>query len=208
MKTKRIQHYPTFEETLVKAQRYINTMAGRMGTDYFYNDLQQAGRLGLHFAWTNYDQNNKADFHSYAIQTMKGNMLKQLQAIKHTIYIPVHQQNENHISYRDDITSFIPTVSTNTPIDEECSTIEDMLQADEDEDNSLDDTQTLKLARLRHYLQQLKPKYQRIILLRYTANMTLEDIGDEIGMTKEGARQQLKKAIGELQKMFEIKKGP
>ena len=51
---------------------------------------------------------------------------------------------------------------------------------------------------MREILSTLAPREQRVLELRFAAERTLEEIGRELGLTRERVRQIEAKALGEL----------
>jgi RNA polymerase sigma factor (sigma-70 family) len=55
------------------------------------------------------------------------------------------------------------------------------------------------ILQLRHYLPQLKERYQTILKLRYMEEKTFEEVAEQLGVTRENIRQLHDKAINQLQ---------
>lgn len=206
MKPKRIQYLPTYEQTLLKSQRYINAICLRMGQDEFYSDMQQAGREGLWLSYIRFDPLGDLEFHPFAVAYIKSYIFKFLTNNARTIKIPYHQQNVKHKNHNPDAPTSTPTISTNQTLSEDSNvTIGDML-VDEVDNDEIDDQEMTRRQLVMKYIGEMKPRYQRIIIARYVEDMSLNDIGSEIGITKEAVRQQIQKAMHQLQDKFGVPK--
>ncbi len=197
MKTKRIQYYDTYETTLLKAQRYINAVCLRMGQEEHYEDMKQAGREGLWIAHTRFNPDEGKEFHPYAVAYIKGYVLKYLTTNARTIHIPAHIQKDKDF-YENVI------ISASTPLKDEGSfTVGDLIPQEEDDIEEDDATHLIK-ARLRDYLSELKPRHQQILLMYYADSKSITDIGEEIGISRQGVSHQLELAVQNLQKRFGV----
>jgi RNA polymerase sigma factor (sigma-70 family) len=205
MKTERkqIQKFETVEETIKNAERYILTVAARFGVDEHLQDLQQIGRLAVLESFQNH-QDDKGSFHGYTINLLRGRMLNYINENVKVIRIPQAQLNANHTNHNPNNPTHVPTVNTSTSIgDESNTTIGDMLQ-DEVEDNEQDDEAQAISARLKQSLSALKQSHQEIITMRYTDELSLEQIGERLGITRQAVSLQLIKAMNQLKKDFGV----
>jgi RNA polymerase sigma factor (sigma-70 family) len=170
--------------------RYLIILSNRLAYDEeVRKDLYQEGLIGLSEAQQLYDD-SKGTFHSFAIMRMKGRMLKFLTKYSRTIHIPANQLNES----RRTVHNLPTTISTNTPINEDNGTIEDLLGC-EDVDNSLEDADEAIAARLRQCFALLKHDYQTVISMRLNEDMTWDEIGEIVNRSGENCRQKFIKGI-------------
>ncbi len=181
--------------------RYLIVMTNRLTYDEeMRQDLYQEGLIGLFNAYNKFNE-DKGMFHSLAIMEMKGNMLKYLTKNSRTIRIPAHQQNSRRTA-----DFLVSTISMETPINDDNGTIEDLLTFEED-DISIDDASHAIRERLRHCFAELKPVYQKIILMRNIEDMTFKEIAEEINVTQQCAQAKYHLAIDTLRKkMLNTKK--
>jgi RNA polymerase sigma factor (sigma-70 family) len=180
----------THDQILKDYNRYIQTVAMRMGQPQYTEDLIQIGRIAALQAYSRLDETKiKNDEKSYITTCIKGSMKNFLTDNARTIKIPAYKQGEVHIS----------TLSINTPVGDEGSTVEDFIASSEDyiplQPNE----------KLREALTQLKPKYKTIITMYFDLEdnsqpKTLREIAVELGMSFQAVNQQLKLAITKLKK--------
>ena len=207
MKPKRIQYYETYEETLLKAQRYINAVCSKMNQEEHYNDMQNIGREGLWMAHTRFNSDEGREFHPYAITYIKTYIMNYLTNNARTIRIPAQKQREEDF-YEN------KTISTNTPIsDEGSATIEDLIAGDkidywngEEINDEPDWLQEARTRLLTQYISELNTKDQRILLMYYAQGKTTTQIGKELNITRQGASNQLGAAVQKLQSKFGLEK--
>lgn len=172
------------KELQTKYRRYLLYLANRLAYDEEdRKDLYNEGLIGLWEAEQNYDE-TKGTFHSFAIMRMKGRMMRWMTNNSRTIRIPANQQNEN----RRTVDVLISTISIETPIGED-GTIEDLL-GNEDEQFNLgnDDNYELIISHLKNYLLEMKEDYQKIILMRYTQDMTFIEIAKEFNQSPQAIK--------------------
>ncbi len=180
----------THDQILKEYNRYIQTVAMRMGQPQYTEDLIQIGRIATLQAYERLDPTKiKNDEKSYITTCIKGSMKNFLTDNARTIKIPAYKQSEVNI----------PTISISTPVGDKGSTIEDFIVSSDDyiplEPNK----------KLREALMQLKPKYKTIITLYFDLEdnskpKTLREIADELGISFQAVNQQLKLAIIKLKK--------
>lgn len=204
---KQIQKLDTFELTLKNAERYIQVVASRFNIDEHFDDMVQVGRVALFEAYNRFKIDSGHSFHGYAVSFIRGRILTYINENVKVIRIPNHQLNTNAPTHNPNNPTNIPTISTSTPIgDEGTTTLGDTLAADE-QDNDVDDEQVLVTARLKKSLSLLKPAYQKLISMRYTDEMNLEQIADSLGMTRQAVSQQMIKAMKQLKSDFGVDDG-
>ena len=99
----------------------------------------------------------------------------------------------------DSVTS---TISLSTPVDEDGSILEHLIPSPEEDEP--EDTSGLRTA-----IMKLKPIHQLVLTKYYglgdTESKTLQEIGDEIGVSKEAIRQHIKNAESKLKVLLNDK---
>lgn len=179
----------THEQILKDYNRYIQTVAMRMGQPQYTEDLIQIGRIAALQAHSRLDDNKiKNDEKSYITTCIKGSMKNFLTENARTIKIPAYKQGEVHIS----------TISISTPVGDEGSTVEDFI-VESEPSTPKEPNDALKKA-----LMTLNEKERMVLEMHLDLNdesepMTLSAIGDVIGVTRERARQLYQGAITKLQ---------
>lgn len=184
----------TYNQLLNKWTRYIEKIANSWSNkdDDLAKDLKQEGRIAL--LTLDYKE-DKGDEETYVKMMIRHSMKKYLTNNLRTIRIPAHIQHST--KYQGDANIF-STISLNTTINDDGNVLEDLI-ADKSEDTSEDDTQINFKLRYKNAIETLKPQWQYILLNYYGYNeneapMTLQELGDELGISKEAVRQQLDKA--------------
>lgn len=189
----------SIEEILQEYRRYILVTVNNYTTDEFEKEeLIQSANIALWKAYGKY-QPNQGDFHSYALVYIKGAMKNWLTTNSRTVKVSARKVNE---ILKDENQTFKKMISINQENEENINLDETI--AYEEEDNSTDDHEELIRALLRHYLSQLKERYQIILKLRYIEEKSIKEIGEELGLTRQAVDQQLTKAIAQLQKAFGV----
>jgi RNA polymerase sigma factor (sigma-70 family) len=201
MKTTSTEKQLSIEDLLKQYQRYLIKVASNLTTDdYIKEELIQEASISLVKAYQLYDE-SKGELHSYLISYIRGSMLNYLTTHSRTIKVPA---NIVHHINRTEGLSFNHTLSLDTKIgDEDSSTLGDLV-GDQDEDNSLDDLAQAKLGLLRHYIPKLKEQWQTIIKLRYFEEMTLDEIAEQLNITRQAVALQHDSAIKKLQELFNV----
>lgn len=186
----------TYNQLLKQYTRYIEFMANTWsnGDQEMTKELEQVGRIEL-FEIMNKIDEEKGDQTTYVTMMVKYAMKEYLTNFKNTIRIPAHAQHSS--KWKQD-TQHLSTISTNTPINDDGGTIEDLL-GDKVEDTSEDDKELSFKKRFKEAINQLKPQWQYILTNYYGYNdnetvMTLQEIGDNLGISKQAVHLQLKKA--------------
>jgi len=176
------------------------------------SDLIAEGNYGLLKAIKNFDWNKGFRFISYAVWWVKQSILQCLNENARTIRLPVNIIQELHkqkkqvgkeIDVMDTKLALLPTtINYDRPINDEGDTLIDMLvneNADDPEDSFKDEfnlkTELVKL------MSGLDEREKNIIIDYYGLSgtpMTLQEIGDELSLTKERVRQIKEKSLRKL----------
>lgn len=179
----------TLELTLKKNHRYLLKAAHNTGQNDWIPDLVQEGRIALANAYNTYDP-SKGTFHSFAATLIKYAMMTYLSNNCRTVRLP------NNVLWKEDThQSYIHLDQPNS----EGNTID---LEDKVEDEEIDDTEMHQRKLVMHYLDKLKPQYQLIIKRIVFEEKFFQDVGTELGITREAARQQYNLAIKQLQKLM------
>lgn len=186
----------TPDQIIKEYTRYIQTIAMRYNQPRYLDDMISVGHMAAIQAYERLDSSKiKNDEKSYITTCIKFEIMSFLSKNARTIAIP------NSIQFNKDeekrITT-IPTISIETPINDEGDTLEDFIPSSDTyiypEQNN-----ALKTA-----LMTLSEKERMIVELHLDLNdtsqpMTLKDIGDQLGVTRERTRQLYERAITKLQ---------
>lgn len=186
-----------YNQLLKKYTRYIEKIANSYSNNEYEitKDLEQVGRIKL-FEIMNKIDEDKGKEVSYITTMIKYAMKEYLTNNLRIIRIPSHIQ---HSSKHKDETQILSTLSLDFIVNEEQQTKLIDLIVIEDEDSSPTDEELTFKERFKMAIETLKPQWQFIILNYYGYDeergpMTLEEIGIELGISKEAVRQQLNKA--------------
>lgn len=192
----------SIEELLKQYQRYIIKVASTLTKDdYIKEELIQEASISLYKAYQSYDE-SKGELHYYLISYIRGSMLTYLTTNTRTIKIPANVIQE---IYKMELEEPIKTISIEKEINEYGDSIGDRILIEEDDD-SLDDQQEAIRNLLRHYISELKERYQFILKMRYFEGKTIEEIGNQLGISRQAIDLQLAAALGQLQDKFGVER--
>lgn len=206
------------------------------GNKMDFEDLEQAGMLGMIKAAERFELNARTEFSTYAVWWIKQAITREIMDYGYTIRIPVHRMEQiqkvirldskfaSETDYRKRMEliarssgmpialvedcirlfyQFIKTTSLDIPIGEDEDITLGELVPYEGE-RSVEDiaTQQLLRERLEDVLQTLTSREQKVLRLRFGLDdgreRTLEQIGQEFGVTRERVRQIETKALRKL----------
>jgi len=179
----------TPEQIIKSFDRYIKTIAMRYNQPQYLDDMISVGHMAAIQAYERLDESKiNNDEKSYITTCIKGSIMNFLTNNARTIHIPANKLVEHTI----------PTISINIPLNDEGDTLEDVIPSSDTyiypEQNN-----ALKTA-----LMTLSEKERMIVESHLDLNdnsqpMTLKDIGDILGISRERTRQLYERAITKLQ---------
>ena len=203
--------------------RFVISVAKEyQGQGVLLADLINEGNYGLVKAAQRFDHTKGFRFISYAVWWVKQSILQCLNETSRTVRLPVNVTNQM-MQVKKEISKFeqemgrevnptdldmsvlnkIPSVmSLNTPINEDGDEILDVI-ADRDVALPGDDVynEDVLKSEMSKTLSILKPRERKIIEMYFGLDgqpMTLEQIGDEYGLTKERIRQVKQKSLRKI----------
>lgn len=192
----------SIEDLLKQYQRYIIKVASTLTKDdYIKEELIQVASIGIWKAYTNFNE-AEGSLHGYLISYIRGSMLNYLTDHTRTIKPSAKLIHDTNKAEGEEL---IKTISIERPINEYGKKIEDIIPIEE-EDKTLDDHQEAIRVLLRQYLNQLKERYQFILKLRYFEEKTIEEIGHQLGISRQAVDQQLETALFQLQDAFGVER--
>jgi RNA polymerase primary sigma factor len=202
-----------YKELIEGNLRFVITVAKQyqnQGLDF--PDLINEGNLGLMKAIQNFDWSKNLRFISYAVWWVRQSILQSLNENARTIRLPVNVVQDLQRAKKDlekagvdlpDRFSNLPyTINLDNPLNEEGDTLVDILNNPNAElpDAGLSTEDTLK-DKLIEMLDVLDDR-ERVIIQDYFglsgSTRTLEDIGNDFGLTKERVRQIKEKSLRKL----------
>jgi RNA polymerase sigma factor (sigma-70 family) len=193
----------TPEQIISEYNRYILTVANRLGQPLFFDDLVQVGKLAAIQAYERLDHTKiKNDEKSYITSYIKGKMKNFLTSYLRTIQIPANKINEIHIT----------TLSLSLPINDDGDSLENVIPSN---DTYIYPEANNELKSLYLALDKLKPDYKELIQLYFNLNekentkpMTIEEIAQLKNTTRQNIAFKISNAISKLQKIMgvEVKK--
>ena len=196
--------------------RFVITMAKQyVGQGLDLNDLISEGNYGLIKAAERYDYDQTdVRFLSYAVWWVRQSILQSLHENSRSIRLPVNKINElnefrktlQQETYDIDPNAalMLPTVGQlDQPIDDEGNSFYDIIQDDSCErvDLKFPDDRTQLILKLKTLLNKLNESEKYVITKYFGLDgepLTLQDISDDLELTKERVRQIKEKGIKKL----------
>lgn len=184
------------------ANRYRRFVGGSLE----WEDLMQAGWLGLHKAASRFDHGRGVKFATYAGFWIRAFIQRMILNDRRTVRVPVHQQHAARSSgerFPLDALSLDAPVNANEP----GFTWLDMLRSEADP--SEDAVGSDLCQRVEAAVDSLDEKNRRIIKGRFWGDYTLGEIGDDMGVSRERIRQREAKALQRLERpLRKLKESP
>lgn len=176
------------------ARRYHWAVSSSLSLD----DLAQAGTLGLLRAADKFDPDRGFRFATYAMWWVRQSIVREIENRGRTVRVPVHAIQELRRAGKP---LPCPTRSYDAPLSSErnsdtlLSTIANDAPDQEEQVTAMEGA-----SRVWSALGALPSRLRRVIVARHFEERTLEDIGSELGVTRERARQLQVKAEARLRK--------
>ena len=177
---------PTFELTLKKYKRYLQSIANNLHYPEHFDDLVSIGMVELYQCYLNYDPTKSTQsFSMYFPIRCRNKMLDYLRDNSRLIRLPAHIVQE----VLNNTFTPITLISTNTTINENGDILADNLPSEPDIPKK-------DFSALYEAIDSLKDEHKIILNMRYDLDdiskpKTLREIGSELGLTPEGIRKSL-----------------
>jgi RNA polymerase sigma factor (sigma-70 family) len=180
---------------VTKYRGYVLSLAKkRTKDDELLKDLLQEGYIGIFEASQKYDNTKGMSFISYATFYIKRRMNCFLDSNLRTIRPPIKLIKNKAI--RDTLTH--PSVISLSYVSDEGNlTLEEKLEGPIEIE--------LDYENLGIRISHLNQKEQELIRMKFYQDLTLQEIGDKMGLTKEAIRLQIKSVLNKLKEYDDIK---
>lgn len=182
--------------------RFVISIAKKFqGRGLDLEDLISEGNLGLLVAVDKFEPEKGYKFISYAVWWIRQSIMKAINDKSRMVRIPVNKINQADL-YAIDVSSLDSPVG-----DDEGSSVGDFIPSSENlEDDIMNKALTESINRI---LSQFSERERDVIVRRYGLNnqkpLSLKEVGDIYGLTKERIRQIEKKMIDNLSDIDEVK---
>jgi len=189
----------SIEDLLKQYRRYMIKVASTLTTDdYIKEELIQVASISIWKAYINFNE-AEGTLHSYLISYIRGSMLNYLTDSIRTV--KPSAKLIHHIN-RTEGEELAKTISMDIQVEDGYNISETISM--EEEDTSTDDQQELVRALLKKHITQLKDQWQKIIIMRYTQEMTLDEIAVNLNISRQAVAEQHDNAIKKLQELFKV----
>jgi RNA polymerase sigma factor (sigma-70 family) len=158
------------------------------------SDLQQIGHLEAMKLALKYDSGRGAGFYGYTFRSIRNAMMRYAQRDAAALSGPLTKVSQIH------------AMSLDAPVgdDDGSATLGELVGRDEEVTGEAQRTETMAL--LTTALTRLKPRERTVIEARYMEGRSLQDIAEQLGITREGARQIEVRALAALRGLEIMKK--
>lgn len=183
------------EERLEKNMGYVVFTARKwLQPGVLMEDLLQEGRLGIMTAHERYEEGRGANFLSYARWHIMQRISRYVKEHRDTIRVPEGKFGK--------VRCF--ALSLDAPLsDDSCDTLGDVvgaIPADEQLHEQSDVVQLVNRA-----MKKLQPVERRVLQARFIEELTLEEVGGELKLTRERIRQIQNNALAKLRRDRHLK---
>jgi RNA polymerase primary sigma factor len=196
---KRIENGDTSarDELITRNERLVWKIANRYVGKLDFDELVQEGQIGLMTAVHKFDYRKGFRFSTYATHWIKQAMTRAIDNIGDMIRVPIHKK-KTHKTY---------TVSLNAPLPgsdpADGLTYESMLEGETAVDLEDEYWQYQRAEKLMDILRnELTKRERQVLIMRFGLDRggahTLEEIGTELAMTREGVRQAEKRGLRKI----------
>jgi RNA polymerase primary sigma factor len=191
-------------------QRHI--FRTHVGAALDYEDLLSVGRMGAMKAARRFDPSRGFKFLTYASNWIQAYIRREIQDVARIIRVPVHAlekrgvlDDESHkaVNLRQRIAGTV--TSLDAPLTEDGLTLAELLPSDGASPSTTAERMQLYkevIGELENF-KNFDPRTKDILLRYATGEVTLEQLGDEHGLSRERVRQIFKLARERLQAIFQ-----
>jgi RNA polymerase sigma factor (sigma-70 family) len=160
------------------------------------DDLLQVARIGMVKGLETYKEGLGSTEITWVRLHMQKEQIDYLNKNIRTIRLP-----QNVIYSKEETLPTEIVTSLDKPIyDDSNEPLYSTIAYDEEEENTYDVNTDV----LRHYISQLKERYQIILKMYYTEEKTVTEIGEKLDISRQAVSEQLEKAILKLRQLMNV----
>ncbi len=165
-------------------------------------DLVQAGSMGVMKALTKFDPEIGVKFSTYAIWWIRQRIGREIAERRNTIYTPKHGYKHKRQEYTENIerANFVLSldVLSHSKLNGEGQLKDLIVDACPPPDEVATRNETA--VRVQQLMQSLLPHERRIIEMRFMEGVILQDVADQLGISRERVRQIEAKALQRMRR--------